>query len=272
MDFEAEYNNRARVPESPAVIAAWVRDAAAFRQSHRNAELALSYGPTERQTMDVFWPGPSRTGPIAMYIHGGNWQMLDRSSFSHVAAGLLAKGIGVAIPSYDLCPTVALREIVGQIRRAGAFLALRIERPFLCIGHSAGAHLAAMLMAHDWPSEGLPANTISGALLISGLFELKPLLSTSVNRLLGLSETDALSLSPVLMPRPAHCRFHAVVGEHESSEFLRQTRAIAQAWGGSHETIAGANHFTIIAQLVDPASRLIHSAVELLSARPVEAR
>jgi arylformamidase len=264
MSLEAEYNNRARVPESSAIIAGWTHDADAFRRCYPGAELDVPYGPTERQKLDLFWPTGSRAVPVAMFIHGGNWQMLDRTSFSHVATGLLANGVAVALPSYDLCPSVALGEIVEQIRRAGAFLARKVGRPFLCIGHSAGAHLTAMLMAHDWASEGLPTNTISAALLISGVFELEPLVSTSVNAKLGLSVSDAVTLSPTLLPRPSHCHFHALVGAQESGEFQRQTRAIADAWGGTSEIIAGANHFTIIAPLADPKSELVASAVRLL--------
>jgi arylformamidase len=264
MNLEAEYNNRARVPESSAIIAGWTHDADVFRRSYVGAELDVPYGPTERQKLDLFWPAGSRAVPVAMYIHGGNWQMLDRASFSHVAAGLLGNGVAVALPSYDLCPSVPLAEIVKQIRRAGVFLACRVGGPFLCIGHSAGAHLTAMLMAHDWVAEGLPTNTISAALLISGMFDLEPLVSTSVNAKLGLSVSDAVSLSPALLPRPSHCHFHALVGGQESGEFHRQTRVIADAWGGTSEITAGANHFTIIAPFADPKSELVALAIRLL--------
>ena len=118
MNLQAEYDNGAKVPEYPAIVAGWVRDAAAFRESHPHAELGLAYGPTPRQAMDVFWPGAARVGRVALFIHGGYWQRLDRSVFSHFARGLLAHGVAVAMPSYDLCPQVSMAELVEQVRQA----------------------------------------------------------------------------------------------------------------------------------------------------------
>ncbi len=188
MDLEAEYNNRAKVPGHPAIIAGWQRDAAAFRATHPQAELGLAYGPTPRQAMDVFWPAAGRGAPLAMFIHGGYWQGNDRSNFSHLAAGLLAHGVGVAMPSYDLCPQVTLAVLVEQVRDAAAFLARRHGRGVLASGHSAGGHLAAMLLATDWAARGLPAPAVPAALPISGLFDLPPLMHTSVNTAVGLDE------------------------------------------------------------------------------------
>src|SRR5260370_21343446 len=104
MDLQAEYDNGAKVPGFPAIVARWNARAAAFRESWPNTELGLAYGPTPRQAMDVFWPGASRQAPIAMFIHGGYWQRMDRTPFSHLAAGLLAHGVAVAVPPLDLCP------------------------------------------------------------------------------------------------------------------------------------------------------------------------
>jgi len=101
IDLEAEYNNLAKVPEHPAIISGWVRDAAAFRATHGSAELDIAYGPTPRQVLDLFWPVPRRDAPLALFIHGGYWQRLDRTFFSHLAQGLLAHGVAVAMPSYD---------------------------------------------------------------------------------------------------------------------------------------------------------------------------
>ncbi len=131
VDYEAEYNNRARVPENPALIAGWARDAAAYRATH--APRSISYGPGARHVID-FFPGDGK-GPIVVFIHGGYWQALDGSSFSHLAAGLNAHGIGVAIPSYDLCPNVTVerdhrRDADGVARTGAARAASGHQRPF----------------------------------------------------------------------------------------------------------------------------------------------
>ena len=107
IDYEVEYNNRARVPENPALIAGWAADAAAYRDVHKPR--AIAYGPGARNAID-FFPGDGK-GPIVVFIHGGYWQALDGSSSSHLACGLNAHGIDVAIPSYDLCPEVSVEEI-----------------------------------------------------------------------------------------------------------------------------------------------------------------
>lgn len=238
MDPEIEYNNRARVPGHPAIIAGWMRDAAAFREAHP-PEL-LRYGPGPREAMDLFLPAEIRG--VAMFFHGGYWQALDRNSASHCAAGLLAQGVAVGVPSYDLCPNVPLARIVDQAEAAARALHARLGRPMVVSGHSAGGHLVAMLMAR------LPARIIAAAVPISGVFWLEPLVPTSLNTALGLDAATARALSPALLPCPG--RFlHAAVGGAESPEFLRQSREFAQLWGGSWEALPGLDHFTVLSPL-----------------------
>jgi len=252
------------VPNSAEIREGWARDAAAFREQHAQAELDLAYGPSARQALDLFWPGASREAPLAMFVHGGYWQMLDRKMFSHLALGLLAHGVAVAMPSYDLCPAVTLSALVEQVRDAAAFLARRHGRAMLATGHSAGGHLAAMLLATDWRSRGLPAGTVKAALPISGLFDLPPLTHTTVNNALGLDEAEAKRLSPMFLPSPG-LTLHAVVGGTEGVEYTRQARGIAEAWGGTWEATPGDNHFTVVAPLADPGSPLVARALGMLS-------
>jgi arylformamidase len=263
MDAQAEYDNRALVPEHPTIIAGWDRDAAAFRAGWPDATLDLPYGAGEREKLDLFRPGPGDDWPTAIFIHGGYWQALDRSFFSHCARGLLAHGVAVAVPSYDLCPAVPLAHIIAQMRAAVALLHRRSGRPVLATGHSAGGHLTAMLMATDWPALGLPARLVPAGLPISGLFELVPLLPTSIATALRLDRAEAEALSPALLPPPPCARLHAVVGGAESSEFIRQTRDFAERWGGGWEALPGLNHFTVLEPLTDPNSALVARAAEL---------
>jgi arylformamidase len=266
-DYEAEYNNRARVPEHPSLIAGWARDAQAFRQSGPNLFHRISYGPGARNTMDVF---PSRNqGDMVVFIHGGYWQALDASFFSHLAAGLNAHGVGVAVPSYDLCPQVSIEDIIAQMRNAVRELA-RFGRRLVVSGHSAGGHLAACLMATDWRSidRALPADFVKAAYAISGLFDLGPLVDTSINNALRLDEAAARRASPVFGPAPSHGSLDAVVGEDESAEYHRQSRMIVHAWGNAgiearFAEVPGANHFTAIVPLADPDSPMTMRLVEL---------
>ncbi len=266
IDYEAEYNNRARVPEHPEIFARWTRDAELFRAEalkDGRAELGMSYGDTPRQYFDLFLPAAGEAAPLAIFIHGGWWRSLDPSFFSHVARGPNAQGVGVAVVGYDLCPNVSLAEIVEQIRRACAFLWQRFDRRLLVYGHSAGGHLAAAMVATDWTSlyPKAPPDIVPAGYSISGLFDLGPLVGVSVNQDLRLDEATARSLSPVFWPVQSGPTFDAVVGGLELSEFKRQSRFLAQTWQQAgvqsrYEEIVGTNHFTVIELLADPQSAM----------------
>jgi arylformamidase len=264
--LEAEYDNRARVPEHATIMSLWQTDAAAYRAGNGavTRDLDWSYGRTPRQAFDLFLPDPMPTGPLAVFIHGGYWRALDRKSFSHMAAGLNARGIGVAVAGYDLCPQVTIAAIIEQLREACAALWWRFRRPLVVIGHSAGGHLAACLVATNWTARGagLPARLVCGAYSISGLFDLAPLRSTSLNADLRLSETDLPRVSPILWQPPVAGSLDAVVGANESDEFRRQSRAICEAWSGSgialrHGEIPLADHFTILDALTRSDSLMV---------------
>lgn len=253
MDLQAEYDNGAKVPEYPAIAAGWERAAAEFRVGHPHSALAVAYGPSERQAMDIFRPGPGEAHPVAVFIHGGYWQRAHRHLFSHFARGMLAHGVAVAMPSYDLCPQVSMATIVDQARAAVDFVTARTGGKPLVMGHSAGGHLTAMVLATGGARAGLS---------ISGLFDLPPLLATTVAGPLGMDAAEARRLSPLFLPSPG-LPIHAVVGGLEGVEYTRQTRSIAEAWGGTWESLAGFNHFTVAAELERADSALTLRAVAM---------
>jgi len=273
IDYEAEYNNRARVPEHPEIFARWTRDAELFRDESLKsgrAELGLYYGDTPRQYFDLFLPAAGAAAPLAIFIHGGWWRSLDPSFYSHVARGPNARGIGVAVVGYDLCPNVSIADIIEQMRRACAFLWQRFSRRMLVYGHSAGGHLAAAMFATDWASlyPKAPTDLIPAGYSISGVFDLTLLVGISVNQDLRLDAAKARDVSPVFWPVQSGRIFDAVVGGLESSEFKRQSQIIAQAWRQAgaqtrYEEIAGANHFTVIELLADPQSAMTARVAEL---------
>ena len=124
IDWEVEYNNRARVPEHPQIFERWTRDGAAYRDEaskEGRAEIGLKYGPSPRQTIDVFKPRGGTDGPLALFIHGGYWRSLEPSSFSQMARGMNAHGVTVAVSGYDLAPQVSIGQIVEQTQQACLF-------------------------------------------------------------------------------------------------------------------------------------------------------
>ncbi len=255
LDLEREYNNRARVPENASIMALWASDSAAYRKV--KPPRVVRYGEGERHTFDLFEAGD---GPAVMYVHGGYWQALDKSWHSVHARGLNARGVSVAVPSYDLCPSVRIGDIVEMIRAAVQTLARERGRDVIVSGHSAGGQLAACMLATE---AAVPA-----AYAISGVFELAPLIATSLNKALALDEAEAMSLSPLLWPAPEGKVLDAVVGAAESGEFIRQSTDMVRTWGeegvaARYEEIEGANHFTVIAPLTDPNSAMVERIAEL---------
>ncbi len=269
IDYEKEYDNRARVPEHQQIFDRWSAENAAYRAAASGAELGLSYGPSPRQTVDIF-PGGGDDAPLAMFIHGGWWRSLDPSMFGQLARGPNAQGVTVAVVGYDLCPQVSIPAIIEQMRAAGLWLWRRFHKRMMVYGHSAGGHLAACLVATDWKTlaPDAPADLVPAAYAISGLFDLAPLLQISVNQDLKLDEKRAHACSPLYWSVPPGRTFDAVVGALESSEFLRQSKTIAEAWRQGptqtrYEEIAGTNHFTVVDALTDGNSAMTKRVAEL---------
>jgi arylformamidase len=273
VDYEVEYNNRARVPEHAEIFARWQRDAAAYRDRMKveeNAELGLAYGTSARQKVDLFFPDATGHTPLALFVHGGYWRSLDAATFSHVSAGLNARGVAVVVAGYDLCPNVTIGQIINQIRTACLFLWRRFGQRLMVYGHSAGGHLAACMVATDWKKldSKAPIDLVPAGYAISGVFDLTPLINTAMNVDLRLDDTEVARISPMYWPVTRGRVFDAVVGGLESSEFLRQSHIITDNWRqrgveARYEEIAGANHFTAVDPLSDPNSAMTARCAEL---------
>jgi arylformamidase len=251
------------VPEHPQIFARWAADSAAYRARTPAAlQTRISYGATAREVIDLFDVRPGAS--LAVFIHGGWWRNFDPSLFSHCAAGLNAHGVGVALAGYNLCPQVSIAHIIEEMRRALLVLWQRYRQRMVVFGHSAGGHLTSALLATDWPAfdAAAPADMVPAGYAISGVFDLAPLVHVSMNKDLRLAPDSAQQTSPALWPAPHGRVLDAVVGAEESSEFLRQSRLIADVWGRAgvatrYEAIAGANHFTVLDPLSDPNSAMV---------------
>jgi arylformamidase len=268
IDYEAEYNNRRRVPQYPGIAERWALLANAYRLAG-DTELDQPYGARERQRYDLFHAG-GRDAPLAVYIHGGYWQRGDRKDYSFVARELNANGITVAVPSYTLCPAASVMEIGDEIQLCLAALWKKLHQHPLVIGHSAGGHLTAEMLARDFGGfAGVPNDLVRSGCAISGVFDLAPLIGTSLNEALSLTRGTARAASPLFRPPPPKGkRLLAAVGGEESAEFQRQSREIAENWrkvgvAAECEVIAGTNHFTIVDELVRPGSGLLTRIVAM---------
>jgi arylformamidase len=275
--FEAQYNNRARVPEHAAIFESW-KTASAVARAGSPAQLDIAYGMGTGETLDVF-PAAAPGSPVLVFIHGGYWRSLDKSDFSFVAPSFTAAGAMVVVPNYALCPAVTVENITLQMAAALAWTWRNVARfggdpaRIAVAGHSAGGHLVAMLLSCRWKQVGedLPAQLVGGGLSISGLYDLEPIRHAPfVQRDLQLTPAAVRRLSPAFFPRPKG-KLYAVAGGDESDEFLRQNRLIRDVWGPTAvpvcETVSATNHFTVLKGLVDPAGRLHDLALRLLGLR-----
>jgi len=273
IDYEVEYNNRARVPDHPQIFERWTREAAAYRDEatkEGRAEIGRKYGPSPRQTIDLFKPRGGGNGPLALFIHGGYWRSLEPASFSQTARGMNAHGVTVAVSGYDLSPQVSIGQIIEQTRSACLYLWSKLGQRIMVSGHSAGGHLTACMIATDWKKldPSAPADLTPVGYAISGLFDLEPLLHLAGNAEFKLDAAEARRISPLFWPVERGRVLDAVVGGDESSEFLRHSKAVADGWRAKgvetrYEVIPGTNHFTICDPMADPNSAMTKRMVEL---------
>jgi arylformamidase len=268
VDYEAEYDYGKRVPEHVGINERWSMLSIAYRLAGAT-QLNQPYGSRERLCYDLF-RAVDKDAPLIVFIHGNYWQHGDRRDYSFVARELNANGVTVAIPSYSLCPTVSVMEIGDEIQLCLAALWKRTKKRPTVVGHSAGGYLTAEMLARDWSRfAGVPADLVRAGYAISGIFDLAPLIGTSFNKALGLTAGTARAASPLFRPPPPKGRrFVAAVGGDESEEFLRQSREIAENWStvgvnARCEVLAGANHFTIVDELITPGSTTLTQIVAL---------
>ncbi|VTU17168.1 Carboxylesterase NlhH [Variovorax sp. PBL-H6] len=272
--YDAQYNNRARIPGHPEILQYWA-DASARAYARPGWVLDLPYGNGAGERVDVLaatQPG----APVLVYIHGGYWRALDKRDQSFVAPPFADAGAMVVLANYALCPAVTIEHIVLQLVRALAWVHRHAQAHggdparIVVAGHSAGGHLATMLLACDWKAVApdLPVDLVKSVLSISGLYELEPLRHAPfLAGDIGLTEASALRLSPAAMPAPLQGLLVTVVGGDESEEFHRQVELIGRAWSPrviAAERVPGRNHMDVLNELADPSSRTHGLTMELL--------
>ena len=273
--LDGMYNNRALVPDFNRHFVQWTDASDDARAAHPH-QVDIAYGAGSMERLDVF-PAKTRNAPVVVFIHGGYWRGLDKSQHSFLAPAFTNPGACVVIPNYALCPTVTIPEIVLQMVQALRWTWLNIARfggdknRITVIGHSAGGHLATMLLACHWPlvDKKLPADLVKGAMSISGLYDLDPVMHTPfLKDDLRLTEQQVQQVSPAWMPAPRQGQLYTLAGAQESAEFIRHNTMMQQAWGKKRvpvcELVAERNHFSVLEDLSAPWTRLHALAMKLV--------
>lgn len=275
--LDAQYNNRARVPEHARIHAAFEAQGDAVLADF-DTRLDVSYGPSAEETLDIYLPkgGPTEGMPVNVFLHGGYWYSRHKNDFRFLARGMVPSGAALVVVNYALVPRVNLDEVVRQCRAAVAWTYRNAttfgadpERIYVS-GHSAGGHLVAMMMTTGWPAfaDGLAANVIKGGAALSGIYDLTPIPLGYMRDTLQFTPEQVARNSPMTLTPATKAPLIVGVGGGESEEFLRQSLEFAEKWGapGGIEcwmiTLDGINHFTILGEFADPKSVLTQAVLK----------
>lgn len=272
--LDLQFNNRLRVPEFAQHFQRWQSESVAARKSSCVLDVAYGQGPAE--VLDIFpAAGAQKKAPVLVFIHGGYWRSLDKADHSFIAPAFASEAC-VVIPNYPLCPHVTMEQLVLTQVQALAWIYRHIAQyggdatRITVIGHSAGGHLAAMMLACQWHrvASDLPKHLVRNALSLSGLHDLEPLMhSPFIQGDLRLTASQVRRCSPAKFPVPQG-KLIALCGAEESDEFIRQNALMQAAWGKAcvrHcETLPSLNHFSVLEALATPGHRAHNLCLSLL--------
>ena len=268
-DWDNAYANGPNIPGGERWPGLWVAPADAYRTEmagQGRARLDIAYGAHDRQRLDLFLPQGKPNG-LVVFVHGGYWMRLDKSFWSHLAQGAVARGHAVAMPSYRLCPEVGIADISIDVAQAIARAMDEVDGPVALTGHSAGGHLVSRMVCRGAPLSSERQARIASVVSISGLHDLRPLQRTAMNDTLHIDDATAARESPALLAPIAGARVTAWVGGAERNEFRRQAQLLANVWTGLGASTASVeapdrHHFDVIDELADPDSDLVRALVD----------
>lgn len=269
-ELDREYRPSSLIDDLDVYLEEYARASNAVKSSAlqiRLCETDLRYGPGAEETLDLFTSPGNVSAPLHVFIHGGYWQLLSKNESCFAAPMFQQHGSYFAALNYTLAPQQTLTGIVEETRRAISWLYRHagdwgFDRDKIYLsGHSAGAHLAMMMLVTDWPALGLPEDIIKGVCAISGVFDLEPVRLSYVNEVVGMDADETRQNSPVLLPVINRCPVILTYGINETNEFKRQSGEYGDVLQDAgipvtlHE-IADRNHFDVILDLADAESWL----------------
>ena len=272
-EIELEFNPRATARNVDERVARYAAASEATR-TRLACTLDVRYGPGEKETLDIF-PAEAPDAPVHLFIHGGYWRAMDKSDYSFIADVFQPAGAATVLVNYDLCPTVTLDTIVAQTMRSIAWTFRNIAQyggdpnRLYVSGNSAGGHLTAMALAHDWEAEGLPEDIIKGAIPVTGVFDCEPVPDITVNELVRLDRETARRLSPLRNPPRRAVPVLVAVGGAEPRLWIGMSKdyaALCREHGLDCEymELPGHDHFDISRAVGDADSPLAQAMLRMM--------
>ena len=271
--LDRQYNNRLQVPDYLFYLQRWE---SLSKQTEKKYTVIkdIFYGELPREQLDIY-PSSLPQSKTLIYIHGGYWQRLDKSDFQFIAEAFQPYNFTTVILTYPLAPAASIDQIVLSCRKAIQWLYHNLSQynadsnQIYVAGHSAGGHLAAMLMTTDWSHFNLPDEIIKGYCAISGLFNLTPIRLSDINEVLKMDKEMALRNSPVQLKLLSQSPLLLAIGADESDEFKDQSRELYAGWkekGISLQLleIPGLNHYSILETIIEPNTSLYQSMRQLM--------
>jgi len=270
-ELEYQFNPRVSVPEFPELSKVRAALSRKVRESAKSW-LDVPYGKSPREKLDIY-AADKPGGPVFVYLHGGYWRGGSKEDNCNFAPTFTARGATVVLVEYDLCPRVTVSEIVGETRSAVAWIYRNIARyrgdpgKIHLAGASAGGHLTAMALAHDWEKQDLPRDIIKGAVVMSGVYDLDMVMRISVQEEVRLTPEMARENNPFLHPPMARCPILVAVGGAEPKGWQQMSEDFfnyCKARGPSvkYLVVPGANHYTVPEQFLDASSSLTQAALK----------
>ena len=269
--IEKHFNPRIAVPNFEQYVIEAQLKAKAARKNIPNY-LDIPYGKHELQKLDIFCKHNLKNAPIHIFIHGGYWRALDKSDHSHLAKPFVDKGCLYISLNYGLCPNISLSEITNHVKQAIVWIYKNCQayggnpNNINISGHSAGAHLCAMMLNFDWIKLNLPKDILKSTFLISGIYEPEVVLKLSLNSEIKLTNKEAINNTPIPNKNYLSKLFFSV-GEKEPNEWIKQTKRYAKLSLDYNNTVnfkilKNQNHFSILNMLSDNKSKYTKRMVE----------
>ncbi len=263
-----QYNNRLHVPDYAGYFERWERLSRKTEKEH-DVLKDISFGTHPKESLDIF-PSEKPDSKTMIFIHGGYWHLFDKTMFHFIAAAFLKVGVTTVFLNYPLAPANSISQIVLSCGNAIRWLHKNIKQfngspaQMHVMGHSAGAHLASMLLADA------DLNYLKSIISLSGLFNLEPLMLSNLNHILDIDNKTVLRTSPVLLEPRSICPFLIATGTDETDEFKNQSTDMYESWKNKHNcltllNVEGKNHYSILDAVSETDSSLQNAIFHLMN-------